>query len=150
GGHLARPHGQPPGPYQRRLARTIEIYSTSPSAKEDVLVVGNLGGVFAMRRPDKPGANWTRLGDGLPHALTLDLHYDYTDNLLLAGTLGRGAWTLNNPFASDGALPAASVSGRVAADGRLPDSPGRRDLPAASVSGQVAAASPHPGRLQPL
>jgi hypothetical protein len=108
------------------LARTIEIYSTSPSTKEDVLVVGNLGGVFAMRRPDKPSANWTRLGDGLPHALTLDLHYDYTDNVLLAGTLGRGAWTLNDPFASD------------------------EPLSAASVFGQVAAGSPRLGRLQPL
>jgi len=31
-------------------------------------------------------------------ALALDLHYDYTDNVLLAGTLGRGAWPLANPF----------------------------------------------------
>jgi hypothetical protein len=80
------------------VGRTIEIYSTSPSDKEDVLMVGNLGGVFAMTHPDGPGAHWNRLGDGLPHALTLDLHYDYTDNVLVAGTLGRGAWTLTNPF----------------------------------------------------
>src|SRR5262249_52431425 len=51
----------------------------------------------------------------LPHALTLDLHYDYTDNVLLAGTLGRGAWTLSNPFSSGGSLLATSVSRQASA-----------------------------------
>jgi hypothetical protein len=26
----------------------------------------------------------------------LDLHYDVVDDVLLAGTLGRGAWTITN------------------------------------------------------
>jgi hypothetical protein len=81
------------------LGRTIEVYSASPSPADDVLMVGNLGGVFAMAHPGTPGATWSVLGSGLPHALAIDLHYDYTDNVLLAGTLGRGAWTLSNPFA---------------------------------------------------
>jgi hypothetical protein len=89
------------------LGRTIEIYSTSPGTKEDVLMVGNLGGVFEMIHPDGPGAHWVRLGDGLPHALTMDLHYDYTDNVLVAGTLGRGAWTLSDPFGEDDSSVAA-------------------------------------------
>src|SRR5205823_2750084 len=84
------------------FGRTIEIYSTLPSTKEDVLLVGSLGGVFQMVQPGKPGAHWTVVGEGLPHALTMDLHYDYTDNVLVAGTLGRGAWTLSNPFSSEG------------------------------------------------
>jgi hypothetical protein len=92
------------------LGRTIEIYSPSPGTKDDVLMIGNLGGVFEMVHPDKPNAHWTRLGDGLPHALTLDLHYDYTDNVLVAGTLGRGAWTLTNPFSGDEDSAAAVVS----------------------------------------
>ena len=94
--------------------RTIEIYSTSPSSSEDVLLVGNLGGVFAMFHPDQPGATWTRLGENLPHVQVFDLHYDYTDNVLVAGTLGRGAWTLTNPFGSSGAAPlVATVSAGV-------------------------------------
>jgi hypothetical protein len=93
-----------------QLGRSIEIYSASPSPSDDVLMVGNFGGVFAMAHPGTPGAQWSVLGAGLPHALAIDLHYDYTDNLLLAGTLGRGAWTLTNPFPSGEALLAAPVS----------------------------------------
>jgi hypothetical protein len=96
--------------------RTIEIYSTSPSPDEDVVLVGNLGGVFAMFHPDQPGATWTRLGDGLPHVQVLDLHYDYTDSVLLAGTLGRGAWTLDNPFSSGGSAPASVEAATEAVD----------------------------------
>src|SRR5262249_54425827 len=88
----------------------IEIYSTSPSTKEDVLLLGTLGGVFQMERPDRPGAKWALLGDGLPHTLAIDIHYDYTDNVLLAGTLGRGAWTLSNPFAADTPMLAAGAA----------------------------------------
>jgi hypothetical protein len=76
------------------------MYSTSPSPNEDVLLLGTLGGVYKMVHPDQPGAHWELLGTGLPHTLAIDLHYDYTDNVLVAGTLGRGAWTLSNPFSS--------------------------------------------------
>jgi hypothetical protein len=76
----------------------LDIYSTSPSTQEDVLIAGMLGGVFQMVHPDSSGAMWTLLGTGLPHTLAQDIHYDYTDNVLVAGTLGRGAWTLSNPF----------------------------------------------------
>jgi hypothetical protein len=78
---------------------TLEIYSASPSPTEDVLLLGTLGGVFEMAHPDQPGAHWELLGSGLPHTLPIDIHYDYTDGVLLAGTLGRGAWTLDHPFA---------------------------------------------------
>src|SRR5439155_26732814 len=97
------------------VGRIIEIFSASPSPADDVLMVGNLGGAFEMVHPGTPGAKWTTLGDGLPHALVLDLHYDYTDNLLVAGTLGRGAWSLNNPFSAGGAPQATAVSGQATA-----------------------------------
>jgi hypothetical protein len=92
------------------LGTSIEIYSTSPSTQEDVLLVGTLGGVFQMAHPDGPGATWTLLGNGLPHTLAIDIHYDYSDNVLVAGTLGRGAWTLSNPFSSGEAPLAAAPS----------------------------------------
>ena len=38
---------------------------------------------------------------GLPHALVLDLHYDANDDVLVAGLLGRGAWTLTGFFGSN-------------------------------------------------
>jgi hypothetical protein len=92
------------------FGNTIEIYSTSPSTKEDVLLLGMLGGVFQMVHPDSLGAKWTLLGDGLPHTPAFDIHYDYTDNVLVAGTLGRGEWTLSKPFAADAPMPAAGAA----------------------------------------
>jgi hypothetical protein len=125
------------------VGRTIAIFS-SPSAKDDVLIVGAQGGVFAMVGPGQVGARWTVLGDGLPHALVLDLHYNYTDNVLVAGTLGRGAWTLSNPFAQELNAPQAMAA--------LTGQSGAAAGPAAtgSVSGALAAPaaasfdSPHP------
>lgn len=74
-------------------ARTIELISSACRCKT-VLLVGGLGGVFHMHEPGAAGAVWTRLGSNLPHGLVLDLRYNYTANVLVAGILGRGAWTL--------------------------------------------------------
>jgi hypothetical protein len=98
------------------LGRSIEIYSASSSPDDDVLMVGNMGGVFAMSHPGTPGATWTVLGKGLPHVLALDLHYDYTNNVLVVGTLGRGAWTLNHPFSAGEELEAAALPQHAMAD----------------------------------
>jgi len=65
-------------------------YSTRIASAE--VVVGSDAGVFSA-----PGAtfmNWSKLGTGLPTVPVFELDYDRTDNILLAGTLGRGAWTL--------------------------------------------------------
>jgi hypothetical protein len=83
--------------------RSIEFYASSESPNQDVLLVGAEGGVFEMKHFDRAGAYWQLLGKDLPHSSVLDLHYDYTANLLLAGTLGRGAWTLSNPFGENDA-----------------------------------------------
>jgi hypothetical protein len=41
----------------------------------------------------QPGM-WTPLGNNLPRVLSYDLDYDPVDDILLVGTLGRGAWAL--------------------------------------------------------
>ena len=92
--------------------RSIEIYSPNPSPRNTVLMVGGLDGVFMMRRPGAAGAVWQALVT-LPHALVLDLRYDYTSDVLVAGLLGRGVWTLTGFFT--GAVSAAAPSN---ADGR--------------------------------
>jgi len=56
------------------------------------LVVGANNGVFIARGPGF--INWSRLGTGLPRAPVFDLEYDPTDQIILAGLLGRGAWTI--------------------------------------------------------
>ena len=78
-------------------ARTIELFRPASSGRT-VLLVGGLGGAFQMCEPGAAGAVWTPLGSNLPHGLVLDLRYNYTANVLVAGILGRGAWTLTNFF----------------------------------------------------
>jgi hypothetical protein len=91
--------------------RTIELFSPNAGVRNTVLIAGGLGGVFQMRRPGAGGASWTQLSTGLPHGLVLDLRYDYATNVLVAGILGRGAWTLKNVFpgGGGGALGVSSV-----------------------------------------
>ncbi|MFL6674635.1 MAG: WD40/YVTN/BNR-like repeat-containing protein [Massilia sp.] len=79
-------------------ARTIELFSPDASGRKTVLLVGGLGGAAQMPRPGSHRASWTRLGTNLPHGLVLDLRYNYRSNVLVAGILGRGAWTLTNFF----------------------------------------------------
>ena len=82
--------------------RTIAIFSPDSTPKNTVLIAGGQGGVWQMRRPSAGGGSWISLSSGMPHALVYDLHYDYKDNVLIAGTLGRGVWTLTNFFRGGG------------------------------------------------
>ena len=40
--------------------------------------------------------SWAEIGLNLPNAVVYDLDYDMTDDVLVAGTMGRGAWMLAN------------------------------------------------------
>ena len=79
-------------------------HTQSGSAGRDGVALGDLlqrpwqwsrRGVFAAERP--AFATWTRLGTGLPMAPVLHLEYSAADRVLLAATMGRGAWTLTLP-----------------------------------------------------
>ena len=61
-------------------------------AISDKLVLGTEAGVFAAVEPHFDC--WFELGDDLPSTLIWDFDYHAPDDLLIAGTLGRGAWTL--------------------------------------------------------
>ncbi|MFO0848156.1 MAG: FG-GAP-like repeat-containing protein [Gemmataceae bacterium] len=58
------------------------------------LLVGGNNGVFrlAPTAADSPAAPWTEFGTGLPNAVVYDLQV--YGNTLVAGTQGRGAWTI--------------------------------------------------------
>ena len=60
----------------------------------DAILVGGLGGVFRMITDD-PG-DWHEYGQFLPNAVVYDLDFNLGDNVLIAGTLGRGAWEVAN------------------------------------------------------
>jgi hypothetical protein len=86
---------------------SLEVFSTDAAGANTVLLAGAFTGVFRMRNPGERGT-WSLLGTGLPNALAYDIHYDYTDYVLVAGTLGRGAWLLDNPFSQPQAANARS------------------------------------------
>jgi hypothetical protein len=81
--------------------RVLEFVRPAAQGKPAVLVAGGLSGVFQLRHPQTPGAQWKPLNPKLPHGLVLDLHYDANNDVLLAGFLGRGAWTLSGFFGSN-------------------------------------------------
>jgi photosystem II stability/assembly factor-like uncharacterized protein len=58
----------------------------------DAIVVGTDAGVFITFVSTI--GTWDEAGSALPGAPVWDLDYDASDDLLVAGTLGRGAWTL--------------------------------------------------------
>jgi hypothetical protein len=80
---------------------TIEIFSPDQTIRNTVLIAGGFN-AFQLRRPAGGGTIWTPLSTAIPNALVQDLHYDYANNVLVAGTLGRGAWTLTNFFRGGG------------------------------------------------
>jgi hypothetical protein len=97
------------------LVPTIEIFSPDGTVQNTSLIAGGFG-VFQLNNPSNPNGHWTPLSghgdDRVTPALVLDLHYDYTRNVLAAGTLGRGAWLFGaedvaiarNPLPSESSL----------------------------------------------
>lgn len=76
--------------------RTIE-YIGGPTP---AIVVGTLQGVFRMVL-SAPNA-WAEFGaTSLPNAAVWDLKWDSSDDLLVAGTMGRGVWTFANASAGE-------------------------------------------------
>ena len=64
-----------------------------PSATDDALVVASDRGVFAAFN-SSGFASWVHLGTDLPNVPVFELEYDAADDVLIAGTLGRGIWKL--------------------------------------------------------
>jgi hypothetical protein len=73
--------------------RAIELYNPDASFSKAVLHVAGAGGAWQLPNPTAAG-NWTVTSAGMPNVLVYDLHYDYANNVLTAGTLGRGVFTL--------------------------------------------------------
>ncbi len=111
--------------------RCIELFSPTNTPMNTVLVAGGLGGVAQMRRPAAGGTIWTNLSTGLPRALVADLQYNYANNVLTAGILGRGTWTLSGYFRGGGSATNASPPAPPAPSGQLAPSDSQ---PVTSVS----------------
>ena len=73
---------------------SLEIFK--PDSGTIVLLVGGINGVSRSVNPDE-NAVWTRVGRGLPNTLVTDMVLSQSDQrggVLVAGTLGRGAWSI--------------------------------------------------------
>jgi hypothetical protein len=80
---------------------TIEVASRGIGLGNQILIAGGFG-AFQLRNPAEAEEDWEEIVDEpsreISNALLQDLHYDSTDNVLVAGTLGRGAWTVSRFF----------------------------------------------------
>ena len=87
-------------PTLTKQVRSILFFTYDGTLARSRLIAGGFG-IFQLAQPGS-GLPWITLSGllrpGLPNALFLDLHYYYADDLLLAGSLGRGAWTLCGNF----------------------------------------------------
>ena len=83
------------GNLSNNIIQTIEFAELGAT---DAVLVGGEGGVFRMitNNPDV----WSEYGRALPNAVTYDLDYNAADNVLIAGTFGRGAWKVTNASAT--------------------------------------------------
>jgi hypothetical protein len=79
--------------------RTAAIMNRGTSLGGETVLVGGFGGVFALRSAGLGSSRprWVKLGDGMPNVVVTDVQYDTKDDLVIAGTFGRGAWTLQHP-----------------------------------------------------
>ena len=112
-GDLAKKISQP---------QTIELFSPPPTAtnkreKDTHLIVGGIGGVVKIH-PRLHERAWTEVARGLPKAFFYDVHYNAACDTLVAGSMGRGAWTITSPFpggttANCPALPAAAAAAQL-------------------------------------
>ncbi len=84
------------GPNQGVFLQTLEFVRDSG---QEALLAGGLGGVFRLTDPANAtvlNGGWTGFGAGLPNVVVNDLHFDATDNVLVVGTRGRGAWKMSD------------------------------------------------------
>ena len=78
------------------LTGALRSVAYVPTAGSDYVLASGLGGVFRAELDGTLPLEWSELDPGLPNTVSRDLHYDATDDTLILGTYGRGAWTLPN------------------------------------------------------
>lgn len=78
------------------------------NAAADAVLVGTSTGVYASFTSAL--GTWFELGEGLPNVSMFDLVYSATDDVLIGGTLGRGAWKLDNASEVLPATPDVMIS----------------------------------------
>lgn len=93
--------------------RSIAIVGSNGQPGSGTVVVGALGGVYRQILQPPAGVpttdTWSELGQGLPHVVVTSMVY--SGDTLVAGTMGRGVWTLSNASANIRTSGIVTVSG---------------------------------------
>lgn len=110
----------------------VNLWSVEFIPTLGAVVVGTLNGVYATLNPSAPTVQWFRLGPDLLSINVRDVRYDPVDDLLLAGTWGRGVWTLPNATANIPLSGKLVIHGDM--DGLDPDDSIRLTLNAVNVT----------------
>lgn len=75
--------------------RAVEVFAPAYPIVGEVIFVAGYGGVFVCKNPGSGKlAFWQKHGSDFPNAVVTGLHYSAADDVLIAGTLGRGAFSL--------------------------------------------------------
>jgi photosystem II stability/assembly factor-like uncharacterized protein len=69
----------------------VNVLAVDSRTRMPILYAGTDASVY---RSDDGGTSWDRYGDGMPRAAVIDLVLDLSRDRLLAGTQGRGAWSI--------------------------------------------------------
>ncbi|NBV21572.1 MAG: hypothetical protein EBS05_06565 [Proteobacteria bacterium] len=76
------------------------------------VLVGTDMGVYAASAPSY--TNWVKVGSNLPNAPVYAMEYNRSDDVLVVGTLGRGAWlapsAINQVFGQGGVLAQPTIT----------------------------------------
>ncbi len=91
---------------------TIELVGTGLFP---IVMAGGVNGIYRLD-PNADTFSWTEFGAGLPNAAVIDLRWNPQDDVLLAGTNGRGAWTIRNVSNFTGLDPVLRITGTSSAD----------------------------------
>jgi hypothetical protein len=90
--------------------RSIQVMPRGVVNGAEVVFVAGYGGVFVAENTGNGRfVMWRKHGSNFPNAVVTDLHYDANDDVLVAGTFGRAAWTLPNAASSLVGEPRCSI-----------------------------------------
>ncbi|GAA1960190.1 hypothetical protein GCM10009798_19720 [Nocardioides panacihumi] len=92
----------------------VDTIVMDPSA-DGTVYVGTDAGAFVTV---DGGATWQRLGDGMPKVAVWSMDYDPSHGVMLAGTHGRGAYTLTNRSPLPALVASTSTSDSPVGPGR--------------------------------
>ncbi|HEV8604635.1 MAG TPA: hypothetical protein VGQ99_04675 [Tepidisphaeraceae bacterium] len=91
---------------------SVDVFGASASPDDEIVVIAAINGVFRSRNPGLGlSATWSEFGGNLANAPAVDVRYDSTDDVLVVGTHGRGAWTVPSASTSLGLTGVLQIDG---------------------------------------